>query len=317
MHPYEESLRLLLNEVRLGYNPDDEMTVRDIRRRRSILGRIAWDVYRLRPDCCYLTAMAAQQITTGAGVRMLKKALVAINRRSGAMTFKKIPWDTSRPGCTIVCYADSGYAKQREGRSLMGYLVSVAPSGGAAHIGRMVKAMLIGFKSHVQRRVSASTTIAELQAAVDGLSAAEFAEGILNEMGVMTTIILLTDCKNLWDNVHSAPPSLAQPRFMPHLSRLREKFNPRTGSSGRDTFAFVPHWSYARRLLDQGDEWRSSSRLYARRDHGSDDGGDVLSEDVERNSAETARTQRKRSVKAAQKNNGAPRIFVANYFVIA
>ena len=46
MHPYEESLRLLLNEVRLGYNPDDEMTVRDIRRCRSILGRIAWYVYR-------------------------------------------------------------------------------------------------------------------------------------------------------------------------------------------------------------------------------------------------------------------------------
>ena len=59
-------------------------------------------------------------------------------------------------------------------------------------------------------------------------------------MGVTTTIILLTDCKNQRDNVHSASPSLAQPRFMPHLSRLREKFNPRTGSSGRDTFAFVP-----------------------------------------------------------------------------
>ena len=200
---------------------------------RSISGCLQWLAGQTRLDLASVVSLSNRgNETRGADLDMLNEALLfAKSTKDQGLKLYGVPIDQST---TLVGYSDSSWANAKNSASQHGTLILLAPTSVSekASVGA-----LIDWKSSRSKRVCRSTLAAESVAAdscSDRLVFAQYslAELIFHEpshkVGKRLRMLLVTDCKSLYDCVSSPNPNCEDRRSLVNIRSIQEVINSRT-----------------------------------------------------------------------------------------
>lgn len=189
---------------------------------RSLIGALMWIACISRPDIASEVSMLAAE--TPMDWQTAKKANKCLRylqvSNDVALSYSQL----SKKRC-IVVYADAAFQNLPSHRSLGGCMVGLMdhPDSFNQHTSSTVPIQLIAWKSNAIRRVTKSTFAAELLNQTTMLDYAIWIQQLYEAMsGVRLDVILLTDCQNVRDHVHSLRNMPTEKRMASEVALLRE-----------------------------------------------------------------------------------------------
>ena len=212
--------------------PTAALTPKEVTELKSAIGSLQWLVGQTRPDLAAGTSLGqGPNPCVGTLMAMNQMLREAIKASDFALRFRPIDF---RRAC-IVVYSDSSWANAPGNASQAGYLVFLAEMTVTTHKGGF--AYLLEWRSHRIRRVCRSTLAAECIAMDTGLDAAVslrllFAGALIGNYDPVKTgappadflpIVVVTDCKSLYDLcVKDGPSSTQERRLQIDLAAIAE-----------------------------------------------------------------------------------------------
>ena len=249
MESFADKMRPI--NVPRGNDPDTPLNDAQIRVLRAVNGGLNWLSSQSRPDLAVQTSLS-QQSCPKPTISDFRKANQAVRRakqeRFMGLTFKPIPLDK----LTIVCHSDAAWANVGT-HTQAGYIIAFTEDD--MQQGKLSTWCPVAWRSYRLSRAVSSTLAAESQAlatassTVEWLSllVAEIIDGPLEIQKCREALcrrrpILVTDCKSLYDHLHSpsSPTSIEDRRTSIDVVIIRE--------SCRVTQAFV-RWVPTNRML--------------------------------------------------------------------
>ena len=223
---------------------EDFATERELSALRAVNGAMNWLFCQSRPDLC-VHASFAQQAFPRPKVRDLLYTNQGVRRaRQHAdvgITVKSIPWDQ----LSIVFHSDAGFGNASGNKTQAGYVVAFTDRN--LEKGLPAQWSPITWKSYKMSRVVASTLAGETQSFVTASGVAEWLSLMIAEVNNpnfdirdcaeylrSTPITGITDCKSLYDAIHSpsSPGKAEDKRVSIDLTIIKQCID-RTGLSTR------------------------------------------------------------------------------------
>ena len=165
---------------------------------RSVCGQLLWVATQSRPDVSYANCIASNAITSGkiSDLKLVNKTVKYLKANPLVLRFSAID-DLSN--AVIVVFCDASYGNLRNGASQGGHLILM--------VSRQGKCAPLTWQSRKIRRICKSTLAAESWALVEAVECADFISKQLSETVYNNSqgfkIVCLTDCKSLYDAVHT------------------------------------------------------------------------------------------------------------------
>ena len=145
-----------------GRTLESALTNTEITGYRSVLGQLSWLGQPSRPDLCVGVSLTAQKLSkaTLSDIKALNK-LVDQAKSSAEMDIV-IPCDAvNLETCSVVCYADAGFANAEGEKSQCGLVVGFTHHPELEKTGRFDLSMITSWQSPTIKRVVTSTLAAE------------------------------------------------------------------------------------------------------------------------------------------------------------
>ena len=184
-----DSLRV--KENTLGINEQERTQL------RSTCGQLLWLTTQSRPDVAYATCVASNSLTQGqiSDLKLVNKTVKFIKKNPLVIRYPKIDFKGHKYCMVIFC--DASFANLRDGNSQGGYLLLLVSKSGDC--------CPLSWQSKKLRRVCKSTLGAEAWAMVEAVESCELIVAQLCEIIRCSSIhmVCLTDCKSLFDSVHT------------------------------------------------------------------------------------------------------------------
>ena len=164
---------------------------------RTACGQLLWAATQTRPDVSYTACIAGNAFAKGtvADLKLVNKTIKYMKTNSLTLRFSKVQLTTSN----IVVFCDASFGNLKDGSSQGGHIVFIVSRDGSS--------CPLTWQSRKIRRVCKSTLGAESWAMVEAIESAELLITQLKEMKIKAlgnlNLICLTDCKSLYDAVHT------------------------------------------------------------------------------------------------------------------
>ena len=252
MRSFAENIRPV--NIPKGSNIDDPLNPSQMKVLRAVNGSLNWLSSQSRPDLSVQTSMSQQSFPkpTVKDLRMANHAVRHARQESSlGITFKPIHPDD----LTLVCHSDSAWANVGV-HTQAGYMVGFTHKD--LQHGHEVSWCPVSWNSYKMPRAVSSTLAAESQAMATASGTVEWLALLVSELldGPLVVRecrerlkkrrpILVTDCKSLYDHLHSpsSPTSIEDRRTSIDVVIIRE--------SVRLLSAFV-RWVPTNRMLADG-----------------------------------------------------------------
>ena len=184
---------------------------------RQLSGKLNWAANQSRPDIAYENCVIANSIKNSS-LRDIVKINKAVRKVKSVDVCLNYPSSLDINSCTIVCFKDSSFANLPDGGSQGGYIILLIDKSGVYSI--------ISWQSRRIRRQANSSLAAECITAVEGAEASIYVQTLFRSLMTSNVnfkppILLYTDNKSLFDNVHSSTPCKNK-RLQIEMGILRE-----------------------------------------------------------------------------------------------
>ncbi len=182
---------------------------------RSARACLAW-LMQTRPDVACAISMAARvtRNTFDSKAILAHNAVVRYLRSTmdRALKFPKLDGDSLR----IACYVDAGHCNAAEGRSQLGYIITLADKNN--------NCCVLAFSSKRSRRIVRSTTAGEGLAFADGFDMSyTMREDMQQAVGKQIPIVMITDSQILF-NIITRRRTTTERRMMIDLKAARDAY---------------------------------------------------------------------------------------------
>ena len=222
----------------LGRTLESPLTNAEITGYRSVLGQPLWLGQQSRPDLCVGVSLAAQRLSkaTLSDVKTLNK-LVEQAKGTAEMGIVIPCGVVNLETCSVVCYADAGFANAEHEKSQCGLVCCLTHSPELLKTERFDLSTIISWQSSTIKRVVRSTLASEGYAVSEGLESAQWFRHLLTEAHrarsslkdvekefLKRPAIVFTDSDSLANTVKKDVGQSHDKRFRIVVSMFREGF---------------------------------------------------------------------------------------------
>ena len=189
---------------------------------RSTIGKLSWLSCRTRPDLTYGTNTSA--------IRSESFELSHLNRINKLVRQAKLYSNLSlrfiphRNSTSLLVFSDSSFGNNSDYSSQSGYLIFLA-SRDSEHT-RSQNVSLLDWNSTKLRRITHSTLASETLSLTAALDQTLYVKQLWSEISDTTdsrlSIYAYTDCKSLYDSVHSDTQTIREKRLLIEIASLRQ-----------------------------------------------------------------------------------------------
>ena len=215
---YTDNISLINVDSTRALEKDSPLTEKEKHWLRSKVGQLLWLSHQSRPDLLYDTCNVAVSIKNSTVKDMLAANKIITKAKSSNMTLK-YQFLGDNNNLRLMVFSDAALGNLPDGGSQGGYLILLVGDSG--------KFSPIWWNSKKIRRVVRSTLAAETISMSEAVDMSVFLATLFAELTIgrpqsnIIPIVCVTDCKSLFDAVHSSK-YVTEKRLRIDISGLRE-----------------------------------------------------------------------------------------------